>query len=174
MKELTLIQDNTIKKFVDRFLNEKVPDYFFKVPASSTGKYHPAYTLGEGGLLRHTRGAVRIAYELFSIITFTQIEKDIILASLILHDSFKKGIIEEKYTKHEHPEIAANEIDKFQGLEEGIKNQISNAIRSHMGKWNTNKYSNVTLKTPNNRIQKFVHLCDYLASRKCIEVDLEC
>ena len=26
-----------------------LPDYFFVVPASSTGKYHPDYALGDGG-----------------------------------------------------------------------------------------------------------------------------
>ena len=40
-----------------------LPDYFFRVAASSTGKYHPAFSLGEGGLLRHTKAAVRIAYK---------------------------------------------------------------------------------------------------------------
>ena len=27
-----------------------LPDYFFTVPASSTGKYHPSFSLGDGGL----------------------------------------------------------------------------------------------------------------------------
>ena len=43
---------------------ELLPDYFFEVPASSTGKYHPDYALGEGGLLRHSKAAARIGYEL--------------------------------------------------------------------------------------------------------------
>lgn len=25
-----------------------LPDYFFNVPASSTGKYHPSFSLGDG------------------------------------------------------------------------------------------------------------------------------
>ena len=60
-KELSLIKDNSIRKFVEDFLNQ-VPEYFFNVAASSTGKYHPDYALGEGGLIRHTKAATRIGY----------------------------------------------------------------------------------------------------------------
>ena len=37
-----------------------VPEYWYHVGASSTGKYHPEYSLGEGGLMRHTVALVRI------------------------------------------------------------------------------------------------------------------
>ena len=56
-------------------LIELLPDYFFEVPASSTGKYHPKFASGEGGLVRHTKAAVRIAHELLDSIisdTFNQ------------------------------------------------------------------------------------------------------
>ena len=65
-KEINLIKNEQIKNFIRDFLKQ-VPDYFFKTAASSTGKYHPSYALGEGGLVRHTKAAVRIAYELFRI-----------------------------------------------------------------------------------------------------------
>ena len=37
-----------------------IPEYWYHVGASSTGKYHPEYSLGEGGLMRHTVALVRI------------------------------------------------------------------------------------------------------------------
>ena len=46
-------------------------------------------------------------------------------------------------------------------------------IESHMGEWNTNSYSNVVLPLPITKHQKFVHMCDYLASRKFINVKFE-
>ena len=63
-KEYTYIKN---KKYRDnlKIMVNLIPDYFFSVPASSTGKYHPSFSLGEGGLVRHTKFAVRIAYELF-------------------------------------------------------------------------------------------------------------
>ena len=42
-----------------------LPEYFFEVAASSTGKYHPVYALGVGGLVRHTIAAVEIANEMY-------------------------------------------------------------------------------------------------------------
>ncbi len=65
-EEINYIQNSNIRRSLEIMI-EKLPDYFFEVEASSTGKYHPSYALGMGGLLRHTKAAVRIAYELLSI-----------------------------------------------------------------------------------------------------------
>ena len=80
-EELRYIKDKRIRENLVIMIN-KLPDYFFEVPASSTGKYHPTFSLGKGGLLRHTKAAVRIAVELFndiSINNFNQNEKDLII-----------------------------------------------------------------------------------------------
>ena len=61
--ELELIKNDRLRKSCEVLLNE-LPDYFYEIPASSTGKYHPKFALGEGGLVRHTKVAVRIAYEI--------------------------------------------------------------------------------------------------------------
>ena len=51
-QELNYIKDANIKLFASKVV-EILPSYFFTIAASSTGKYHPQYALGEGGLLRH-------------------------------------------------------------------------------------------------------------------------
>ena len=61
--ELETIEYKPLKVFAKWCLNI-LPDYFYEVAASSTGKYHPSYTLSEG-LVRHTIAVVRIANELF-------------------------------------------------------------------------------------------------------------
>ena len=50
---------------------------------------------------------------------------------------------------------------------------LCNTIESHMGPWNTNNYSNVVLPKPESRYQRFVHMCDYLASRKFLDVKFD-
>ena len=50
---------------------------------------------------------------------------------------------------------------------------LINAIASHMGQWNTNSYSDVVLPKPKTKYQIFVHMCDYLASRKFINVEFD-
>ena len=42
-----------------------------------------------------------------------------------------------------------------------------------MGQFNTNSYSTVVLPVPNNKNQRFVHMCDYLASRKFLDVKFD-
>ena len=51
--------------------------------------------------------------------------------------------------------------------------RISDAISCHMGQWNTSKYNDKVLPTPHDSISWFVHLCDYLASRKFLNFDFE-
>lgn len=175
--ELYFISDaQGIRKYADIALNG-LPKYFWKIPASSTGKYHPKYTLGDGGLVRHVQCAVRVAMALFEIIPFTQVEKDMIICALLLHDGVKKGIIEETYSKHEHPELVAQYLRDNIELRDIIpfeqEDIIINAIRTHMGKWSENNYSKFILERPVGKLQRFVHLCDYIASRKFLNMDLE-
>ena len=181
-KELSYIKDKNKKKFCELCL-DGLPEYFWEVPASSTGKYHPNYSLGVEGLKRHVQGAMRIAIELFrceACFNLTEDDMDNILIAIALHDGFKSGTQEEymknKYTKHEHPLLSAKYVQemytKHQDLiskEDAI--EISKLIASHMGKWNVSNFSDVVLPIPSTSAEKFVHLVDFLGSRKCLEVD---
>ena len=157
-----------------------LPDYFYKVEASSSGKYHPAFALGEGGLVRHTKVAAQMANEIISTESvgnvFTSDEKDLIIISLLLHDGLKKGLVEERYTRFDHPilmgDYVLENIDKTEFTNAEAK-MVSDNIKSHMGEWNTNQYSTVILPKPKNKYQKMVHMCDLLASRKFIDVHFE-
>ena len=42
-----------------------------------------------------------------------------------------------------------------------------------MGPYNTNAYSDVVLPIPKNKYQKFVHMCDLLASRKFLDIKFD-
>ena len=178
-KELQSITDDDIRfKTIKVLLN--VGGRFWTEPASSTGKYHPNYALSEGGLLRHTKAAVMIANsllelncvtnELNAVSPYPQI-KDYIRAALILHDTCKLGIeMEGKYTVHEHPQLAKQLIYNVLGECE-FSDVVGNLIESHMGQWNTCKWNNIELPEPITVPQQFVHICDYLASRKFLEVN---
>ena len=105
--ELNFIINPQIRLFAETAIGS-LPDYFFEVPASSTGKYHPSYSLGSGGLLRHTRAAVRIAIELSRIEwwNFSQDEMDLIVVSLMLHDGWKSGLPKQEFSVADHPNVA--------------------------------------------------------------------
>ena len=179
--ELNLIRDFKLRVCVAQYLDNCVPAYFFTVPASSTGKYHPAYTLGVGGLVRHTKAAVQIAEELLKLEQYADLNNsyhDEIITALIIHDTFKHGEVDTGKTIFEHPNVASDKFAEFM-----VRHQakcsvqqvclICNMVRSHMGQWNTSKYSDVVLDKPIRREAQFVHMCDYLASRKNIIVAVE-
>ena len=178
-EEISQIKDKKIKKFTAVTVS-KLPDYFFEIAASSTGKYHPSYVLGKGGLVRHTKAAVKIALELFNNTTvqsFTDLEKDMIISAIILHDGIKHGLNGSKYTVVKHPilicEYIANDDELTEMLDESVLNSILSNIWCHMGQFNLDyKTKKVVLDKPETEMEKFVHLCDYLASRKYIEVKL--
>lgn len=178
-KEIEYIRNPRYKESVRIYL-DLLPDYFYEIPASSTGKYHPSFALGDGGLVRHTKVAVKMANELVNskVIgdVFNADEKDLIIFSLLLHDGLKEGVVKEKYTRFDHPLLIANFIkenkDKTTLKDEEVE-MLSSMVAAHMGEYNTNPYSDVVLPLPKNKFEKMVHMCDLLASRKFLDVKFD-
>ena len=149
--ELNYIKNESIKESLI-YMIEKLPDYFFEVAASSTGKYHPEYAVGNGGLLRHTKAAVRIGYELLSNPAigdkYTSDEKDLMLMGLLLHDGLKLGKEQSKYTKFEHPILMADYIEEEKDnlkLTDSDRKLVCDVIKTHMGVWTTDYNGNEVL-----------------------------
>jgi 23S rRNA maturation-related 3'-5' exoribonuclease YhaM len=178
-RELNYINNSKIRTSATTMV-ELLPDYFFSIEASSTGKYHPEYALGEGGLLRHTKAAVRIAYELLSdpVIgdKYSSDEKDLMVMGLILHDGLKLGLKQDKYTKFDHPLVMVKYIednkDKLE-LTDKERELVESVIKTHMGPWTKDYDGNEVLEAPKTKYQSFVHMCDFLASRKVILVPFD-
>lgn len=178
-KELEYIKSDNIRVKVHTVL-QHVSDKFYEVGASSTGKYHPPYAQGPGGLYRHTRAAVLFAKTIFDMVpdndnklyNHNDYEKDIVYAALILHDICKYGRnFEYVYTQHDHPVLASSLILEVLGNDDEDARLIANCVMTHMGRWTTSKHSPVVLPEPTTRLEQFVHVCDYLASRKYINID---
>lgn len=172
--EYSYIKDENLEEDIKTLVG-RLPDYFFEIAASSTGKYHPKYTLGDGGLVRHTKAAVRIAKELLDnpVIgdKYTSREKDLMIMSLIIHDGLKLGKERSKWTKVEHPLLAGEFIEENMDsllMEDEDIEFMKEVIASHMGSWNKDFDGNEVLPVPKNKYQSFVHMCDFLASRKVV------
>ena len=114
--ELSYIKDDRIRKSCETIL-DMLPDYFYEIPASSTGKYHPSFSLGKGGLVRHVKVATRIANDLFEDPSFkskyTRNEKDIMSYHLILGFRLINGINKKDFYNKYHIEL----IDMYNILE---------------------------------------------------------
>jgi hypothetical protein len=188
-REIKFIKNARNRAFIARVI-AKLPNYFFQIPASSTGKYHPSYSLGDGGLVRHTIAAVRIAQELIRNQTITgwmtDQDKDFAIMALLVHDGIKCGLQQRNgkwMTTIDHPTLAAAHLHNCKDLADqdgklyvAIEDvdTIMQAVESHMGEWNKDwKTGKEVLPKPKGRLGGFVHLCDYLASRKCLEFNFD-
>ena len=179
---LDLIEDDFLKKITLAFLKEKVPKYFFKIPASSTGKYHPSFDAGEQGTIRHTNVGLEVAKELLRLNEFKKVNHYSAYVAIVLHDAFKNGYDDSGHTVLAHPEIASIEFKNFamdyidDNYEEYEKysssfeipnyrsliNEIAYAIKTHMGDWGN--------EAPETPLERLVFLSDYIASRKFFDL----
>lgn len=203
-KEINYIDNEHLKNIVVETL-DSAPECIVHIPASSSGKYHPVYSLGEGGLMRHIKAAVGMAHSLIATDIFknfifdSDIDSepslqdivayaDVTYAALILHDCCKPDNTSKHRTQFDHP-LKASELF-VKTAKEYLKNNnvsskdmqyfkivipaIKSAIASHMGQFNTAPYAKgIVLPTPRTPIEKFVHLLDFLASRKFLIFDFD-
>lgn len=178
--EIKLIQSEDIRLFL-KIAVENMYDYVFIKPASSSGKYHPLSDLGEGGLIRHIKGVFYLGYDMLNLEHFIPLfslrERELMLVSLILHDCHKYGNEDENrtHTVVEHPILAAAWVETNEVFDTILSQEdrkfIGECIASHSGQWNTNRKGEEILPKPVTRCQQFVHLCDYLASRRYLNFD---
>ena len=175
------IENEDIKEFAYVVL-DNLPEYIWHVGASSTGKYHPAYSLGEGGLMRHQMAVVRFLNFFFELEQYnsklTSREMDLMRVAGLVHDGMKSGTQEQfsnsKYTKFEHPILMATKIRETTGyLPENELEFIASVISRHMGQWNTDKKSSITLPKPSDKFSRMLHVADYLASRKSLTMEFD-
>ena len=170
-REINLIVDEELRMAVKCYMDEETPDYFWTDGASSSGKYHPQFSQGEGGLVRHTKAVVLFAEELLRMSSYAYMReeyKDYVIAACILHDTAKYGI--DKFDKAEYKNHAAKAAKAFAEYAEQVMDYkpsefLLNAIAAHMGQWSTDKEDR-----PFTNIDRCVHMADYIASRSFIDI----
>lgn len=173
-REINLIMDENLRSIVRRYLDELVPDYFWTDGASSSGKYHPAFAQGIGGLVRHTKAVVMFAEELLRMSSYAFMKdnyKDYVIAACIVHDTIKFGFTNEldKTMYKDHAKNAAIAFKNFckecGALYPNPSEFMLNAVSAHMGQWSTDKDDR-----PFTNVDRCVHLADYMASRSFIDI----
>ena len=182
--EVNKIKDELLHETAMELVDE-IPHYFWSIPASSSGKYHPKCDLGEGGLVRHSIMVATCADDLVTSEMFVrecQVNRDIARFTALFHDSFKSGAILEDgtYSEHtvfSHPRIASDFIRAkltSKGVDALKIEMICGAIYTHMGKWCVDVYGEKNgnpekaLSKPRTDFEKMIHIADYMASRKYI------
>ena len=166
-REIATITDEAKRHFVEWYFNTKVGAWFWTSGASSSGKYHPVFTQGEGGLVRHVRAACMVMEELMRMSVYAYMPdefKDFARVAILLHDTCKYGTQDEENHDcfREHGKLAAESVAA--AWEEYFNTPCSaflyHAILSHMGQWTEERDDR-----PFTNIDRLVHLSDYIASR---------
>lgn len=158
--------------FID--MAEFVPDYFFTIPASTSGKYHSAQQCGMCGELIHAfmiQACWDMLLELDSIkedIAPDAHTRDIIRCFPFLHDAVKCGKEGGRHTVREHPKLAANLIHESHprhDISPEDKQLLAGMVATHSGQWNTNRRKEVILPKPRTLVEKLGHYTDMFCSR---------
>lgn len=166
--EVAQIDDFDIREFVKKTLDIVDPVHRIK-PASSTGKYHPKYASGEGGLIRHIKVTVRNVIELIRATPAVESEKDELIAAAILHDMWKypEGR-DHEFTAFDHPALGGQWC-KDHGFD-----TIGRLIAAHQGIWTTSRQMpGFENEQPRKFDEWLLHYADYFASRAYISCDFD-
>lgn len=166
-REILFIQHEDYRSFVRWFFDEFVGEWFWKSGASASGKFHPQFTHGEGGLVRHTRAVAWVCEEMLRLNTYAYMKdeyKDYARIACLLHDTRKygEGNEENKDCYKQHGALAAIAINQawFEFFSVEAPELLLMAVRSHMGQWVEDRDDR-----PFTNIDRLVHLSDYIASR---------
>ena len=172
--ELNQIVDSRIREFTEYVLKQ-APDYFWSVPSSSSGKYHPEQSNGEGGVVRHTRAVVYFAVKLCDVYSVVGMEKDCIISACILHDIVKYGEVKLSHTTKNHDYEGAMFVKKH-GDEFGLNAEhltmISGSVAWHMGKWTdmTGRKRAQAFPDDYTKPQMITHLADVISAQKNVSL----
>lgn len=170
--EVSQIEHIGIRRLVLQCL-ENAPSYFWEVPSSSTGKYHPKDEFCAGGLVLHTKRTFYVSEELCRALSIKGVERDCVLAAAIMHDLCKQGFPkDEGYTVDGHgylwSQLLRMSYTKQEILSMPFIQTISRLILYHMG-----QYDLPYILDWDDKLATIVHLSDYIASRDNILVKVD-
>lgn len=170
-RELELIVDEDLRMAVKAYFDERVPKWFWESGASASGKFHPVFSQGEGGLVRHTKAVVMFAEELLRMSSYAYMPdayKDYVIVACLVHDCAKYGMGDEmdKSVYKAHAPNGAKMFDAFMVDAYGVHapEKLLDAVRTHMGQWSEKE------DKPFSPIDRCVHMADYMASRSFIDI----
>lgn len=163
-KEIERIEETSIKRFVKEAFTV-VPSYFWNIPASASGRFHPLDTLGKEGLVIHTKRVFYLAEELAKVFLLKNEKLDVVRAAALLHDTYKHGLEDKGHSDEEHPFYPRTQFKNFVHLTPYFS-QIINAIETHQGRWGREP-----IKMPHSREEWVLHIADFIASRNFVYLE---
>lgn len=161
--ELNLIANNEIRTLVVEVL-QLAPAYFWEVPSSTSGKHHPPDENTPGGRVLHTKRAVYIAYQLATMENLSELETDLLLAAMVIHDIYCQGPddIPSPKMDREHPVLVRGKTAHLAGAP--YYDDVISIVEAHMGCWGP--------VIPESKLQHLASTADYISSRREVRIDV--
>lgn len=174
---LDTFETETMKLYCEDMI-ERMPDYLFTMPSSTSGKFHnktqcqkhgQVYHIIMFGAIMNYRLGLKCNKEKFN----NPIHRDAMRCSACFHDAVKCGWNGSKFTVHEHPMLAGawvRETKVEHDIDNETKELIARMCERHSGEWTSSKRSKVVLPEPETEMEILVHECDILSSRSDIDM----
>lgn len=161
LPEVELIEDDEIREATIDAIGRGVPEYFWEVPATSSGRYHNPFARRRHGLWMHVK-MVFAAYERMvrSFVKqgeITEHEADAGRAAVLLHDMLKygHGYEDGDSTVKNHDRLAAHWLQHHSD----VPRETVRAVKAHNGPWHEGP-------VPETPLEQLVHMADMVASTK--------
>jgi hypothetical protein len=157
--EVELINDTALRAETIDALRRSTPDYFWEMPASTSGKYHNPFTRMGHGLHIHVKMTLtvyeRIVDSWVQLGRISEYEADCGRAALLLHDVLKAGHTYEDgdHSVENHDVLAATWLRHNTEL----PTEVIDAVAAHNGPW-------MVGPEPDSELSLLVHTCDMVAS----------
>lgn len=156
-QELQLLQNKEKQEKTLSLLSSSVSEKMKSIPASSTGKYHPTFAQGEGGLIKHSKAVAQTAYGLAGMLNVPG-DKDRFVVAGLMHDMWKLGPEgNSQFTDPKHGALAADFLTRA-----GMSAEADLA-GPHMGNFFKGSYKNAPKIS--NFDQRLLNNADWLMSR---------
>jgi hypothetical protein len=177
----------SVALFVIRSFAAIAPEWFWHVPPSMSGRYHPREFRRPGGLVAHVKRTYWWAERLLDTLPPEQAAgiRDALLAAVLLHDLHKFSppeilddlgydIDADNATRHHGDWTAACLVHLWDHSDRKLPGQMSEmdylliveGVRCHMGRWGSPELPGEDTSDSHRRVVDLVHLADYIAAQR--------
>lgn len=187
--EVQRISDNEIRALTIDALRY-TPDYFWTVPASTSGKYHNPLARGKHGLWIHTKMAFTVMEGLAESWVaqgiVTERDADMARSAMLVHDQYKQGLPADRdpnnpdhcHTDGDHDVLAAEWFAEYTDLPDAV----IHAVAAHNGPseatgpdsygWGEGPAPYEHDDETARNVAQLVHSCDMMGSRATVTPDV--
>ncbi|KKM62641.1 hypothetical protein LCGC14_1519620 [marine sediment metagenome] len=161
--EAKKIQNPSLQLFVLDILN-RLPEKAWHREASLV--HHHADEQGDGGNALHEIRVTHVATFIAQVCDLEQLDKDLIRAASLLHDSCRHGLTAtDRYSVKNHPQLVRTFIEENNIESDWIK-PVCTIIDTHMARWGSPPY------TPQIDLRDILILADFIVTQLTVQVDV--